>query len=149
MYTKDLQDAASIIKWMREKYEAVAPSLDELGRRRWAAAEARSLGYGGVSLVHRATRLAVGTIRRGVAELESKLLPFDGRQRRPGGGRKKLVDDDAKLLPALIALVEPVTRGDPTSPLRWICKSTRTLAAELKRQKRVVSPMTSNTTRRS
>jgi hypothetical protein len=68
------------------------------------------------------------------------VTPLSGRQRHPGGGRKKLVDLDEKLLPALIALVEPVTRGDPMSPLRWTCKSTRTLAAELKRQKRVVSP---------
>jgi transposase len=140
MYTIGMQDAASIVRWMREKYEAVGPSLDELGRRRWAAAEARSLGYGGVTLVHRATRIAVGTIRRGLAELGSGATLPAGRQRRPGGGRKKLVDGDAQLLPALIALVEPVTRGDPTGPLRWTCKSTRTLAATLQRQHHVVAP---------
>jgi hypothetical protein len=140
-----MQDAASIVKWMREKYEAVVPALDELGRRRWAAAEARSLGYGGITLVHQATRLAVGTIRRGLSELQAKDAPPTGRQRRLGGGRKTLVEKDPQLLPALLALVEPETRGDPMNPLRWTCKSTRTLAAELKRQKHRVSP---NTVRR-
>ena len=129
-----MQDASPIIKWIRHKYQAVAPSLDELGRRRWAAAEARSLGYGGVAVVHRAIRLAVGTIRRGVAELQSGEAPPVGKQRQKGGGRKPLVQTDPRLLPALRALVEPETRGDPMNPLRWTCKSTRQLAAQLQRQ---------------
>jgi transposase len=135
-----MQDASSIVKWIRHKYQAVAPSLDELGRRRWAAAEARSLGYGGVAVVHRATRMAVGTIRRGIAELASGITPPTGRQRQQGGGRKSLLETDRQLLPALIALVEPDTRGDPMSVLRWTCKSTRQLAAQLQRQHRVASP---------
>ncbi len=129
-----MHDASAIVKWIRHKYQAVAPSLDELGRRRWAAAEARSLGYGGMIAVHRATDLAVGTIRRGVAELQAGTLPLVGRQRQRGGGRKSLLQTDPRLLPALIALVEPDTRGDPMSPLRWTCKSTQQLAAQLRRQ---------------
>jgi hypothetical protein len=135
-----MQDAWSIVKWMRHKYQAVAPSLDELARRRWAAAEARSLGYGGVAVVHRATRIAVGTIRRGVAELQSGIAPPVGKQRHQGGGRKSLLETNPRLLPALIALVEPHTRGDPMSPLRWTCKSTRQLAGQLRRQHHAVSP---------
>ncbi len=137
-----MHDASSIVAWIRSKYQAVAPSLDELGRRRWAAAEARSLGYGGVAVVHRATRLAVGTIRRGVAEFVSEITPPVGQQRQNGGGRKPLVETDSQLLPALIALVESDTRGDPMSALRWTCKSTRQLAAQLQRQRHAASPST-------
>ena len=135
-----MQDAWSIVKWMRHKYQAVSPSLGELARRRWAAAEARSLGYGGVAVVHRATRIAVGTIRRGVAELQSGIAPPVGKQRHKGGGRKSLLETNPRLLPALIALVEPETRGDPMSPLRWTCKSTRQLASQLRRQHHAASP---------
>lgn len=129
-----MQDAASIIKWIRHKYQAVSPSLDELGQRRWAAAEAQSLGYGGITVVHRATRVAMGTIRRGIGELQSGTVPPVGKLRQKGGGRKSLVQSDSRLLSALIALVEPETRGDPMGPLRWTCKSTRQLAAQLRRQ---------------
>ena len=137
-----MHDASSIVAWIHSKYVAVSPSLDELGRRRWAAAEARSLGYGGVAVVHRATRLAVGTIRRGVAELPSGVTPPLGKLRQKGGGRKPSVETDPQLLPALIALVEPDTRGDPMSPLRWTCKSTHQLAAQLRCRHHVVSAST-------
>src|SRR5690242_4244711 len=137
-----MHDASSIVAWIRNKYMAVSPSLSELGRRRWAAAEARSLGYGGVAVVHRATRMAVGTIRRGIAELDSDLTPPVGKQRQKGGGRRSLVETDPRLLPALMALVEPDTRGDPMSPLRWTCKSTRQLATQLQRQHHVASSST-------
>jgi len=135
-----MQDAWSIVKWIRHKFQAVSSSLDELGRRRWAAAEARSLGHGGVTAVHRATRLAVGTIRRGVAEIESGIALPVGKQRHQGGGRKCLSDSNVQLLPALMALVEAETRGDPMRSLRWTCKSTRQLAAQLRRQHHAVSP---------
>src|SRR5262249_36462100 len=102
-----MHDASVIVAWIRDKYQAVSPSLDELGRRRWAAAEARSLGYGGVAVVHRATGLALSTIRRGIVELQSGITPPVGKQRQRGGGRKSLVEADPQLLPALIALVEP------------------------------------------
>jgi DDE family transposase len=113
--------------------------LDERSRRHWAAAEARELGYGGVSAVARATGLARDTIRVGLRELHQQSLhpeePSSARLRKPGGGRKALVESDPELLPALEALVEPLTRGDPESPLRWTCKSTRQLAKELTRQR--------------
>lgn len=137
-----MQDASSIIKWIRHKYQAVSPSLDELGQRRWAAAEAQSLGYGGITVVHRATRVAMGTIRRGIVELQSGMAPPVGKLRQKGGGRKSLVQSDSRLLSALIALVEPETRGDPMGPLRWTCKSTRQLAAQLCRQRHGASAST-------
>lgn len=100
--------------------------------RLWAANEALSLGYGGVSEVARATALSRTTIHAGIAELENaRVVDGPGRIRRSGGGRKKLTDKDPGLLGALNKLVDPVTRGDPESPLRWTSKSTTKLAREL------------------
>lgn len=113
-----------------EKYAAVSPALNERGRRVWAAAESRAIGYGGDSVVSAATGLARQTIRSGRAEIEAggKLT---GRIRRPGGGRPRLRDTQPGLEDALEKLVDPVTRGDPMSPLRWTCKSRAKLAAAL------------------
>src|SRR5512135_2119881 len=119
--------------------------MDERRRRQWAAAEARELGWGGISLVARATGLSRPTITAGLRELEQpapQRAAAATRVRRPGGGRKPLVETDPGLLTALEALVEPVTRGDPESPLRWTCKSTRRLAEELTRQGHRVGPRT-------
>jgi hypothetical protein len=119
--------------------------MDERLRRQWAAAEARELGRGGVTAVACATGMSRTTITVGGRELE---LPIKQREqealrvRRPGGGRRSLAQTDPDLLAALEALVEPVTRGDPESPLRWTCKSTAKLAAELTRQKHPVSDRT-------
>ncbi|MBT2381137.1 ISAzo13 family transposase, partial [Streptomyces sp. ISL-111] len=115
------------------KFEALFPHLDERQRRLVIGAEARSLGHGGICVVARAAGVREGTVSRGVSELESGEAPL-GRVRRPGGGRKRAVDLDLGLRPALLALVEPDVRGDPMSPLRWTTKSTRQLAAELTRQ---------------
>ena len=116
---------------IRERYTAVAPLLDERGRRRFAAAEARTAGFGGIAAVWRATGIAPSTIGRGLKELaDGVMLPL-GQVRRPGGGRKSLVEIDESLIEALLALVEPSERGDPESGLRWTCKSLRRLAAEL------------------
>jgi len=104
--------------------------LDERGRRMLAANEAVELGHGGISLVSRACGLSRVTITKGIRELDAEPLP-EGRIRRPGAGRPKLVTRDPGLPGALEALVEPLARGDPESPLRWTCKSTRALAAEL------------------
>jgi hypothetical protein len=103
-----------------------------------AASEALSLGYGGISRIRRASGLSRKAIALGISEI-AEGNPMPGRIRRSGGGRKNLVERDPKLLASLDRLIEPGTRGDPESPLRWICKSTRSLAAQLTRQKHPVS----------
>src|ERR1700732_3354423 len=114
-----------------KRFVALDPHLDERGRRRFAAVEARSAGYGGIAAVSRATGIAASTIGRGLAELDEVAPLRIDRVRRPGGGRKPLVAQDEKLLADLAALVEPSARGDPMSTLRWTCKSLRRLACEL------------------
>jgi hypothetical protein len=130
---------------VRRKYRVVAPELDERRRRQWAAAEAREIGYGGVSVVARATGLARSTIHAGLRDLRApqrQRVRAAERIRRAGGGRRPLTTTDPALLIALLALIEPTTRGDPELPLRWTCKSTAQLAAELTRQRHPVSPRT-------
>lgn len=125
------------MKSLQEKYELLRPELDERGQRLWAASEALALGRGGIITVARATGLAERTIRRGQRELRrpaASVAAASRRVRRPGGGRKRLVAEDPTVVEALEALVEPTARGDPQSPLRWTCKSTRRLAEELTRQ---------------
>jgi transposase len=128
-----MQDV-TVIQWIRAKYLAVLPELDERGRRRWAAAEARSLGWGGVTAVAAATTLSDRTIRNGLRELSDPEGLAPDRQRHPGGGRKPREQEQPGLVEALEAIVESGTRGDPQSPLRWTCKSTRNLARALQRQ---------------
>jgi len=130
---------------IRRKYRVVAPELDERRRRQWAAAEARDGGWGGVSLVARATGLSRPTISAGLRELQLPALQRTAaaqRVRRPGGGRRAVTATDPSLLTALMALIDPATRGDPESPLRWTCKSTAKLADELTRQHHPVSDRT-------
>jgi hypothetical protein len=122
---------------IQQRFSAVSPFLDERGRRLVAAAEAATAGYGGIAAVSVATGVAASTIGRGLRELcETRDL---GRVRRAGGGRKATVLKDATLLSDLGALVEPTSRGDPQSPLRWTCKSLRRLAHELQMQGHRVS----------
>jgi hypothetical protein len=121
-------DASAI----RDRFVALAPYLDERGRRSFAAAEARSAGYGGIAAVARATGIAPSTIGRGLAELAGAAELPANRKRRAGGGRKALTATDPALLDDLLALVSPSERGDPMSPLRWTCKGLRRLAAELR-----------------
>ncbi len=111
------------------RYAAIRPALTERGRRLFAAAEAMTAGYGGVTAVSAVTGLARSTIDRGVAEIESGGDCGTGRVRRVGGGRRKLGARDAGLIDDLTALVEPATRGDPERPLLWTSKSLRHLAA--------------------
>jgi len=130
-----------VVEWIRTKFLSLEPDLNERSRRTWAAVEAASLGRGGISAVAAATGMSRSTIRAGLRQLREPPLE-SGRIRRPGGGRKKLTDKHPDLLSRLEALIEPATRGDPQSPLRWTCKSTRRLAAELTRQGRPISRMT-------
>ncbi len=125
---------ARVVEWIREKYVALVADLDERGRRRWAAAEARSLGWGGVAAVAQATGMSDRTVRNGIRELDDPDAAPSDRQRRAGAGRRSREIEQPKLIEALDALVAPDARGDPCSPLRWTCKSTRTLARELRRQ---------------
>jgi hypothetical protein len=123
---------------LRQKFIGVWSLLDERGRRLMAANEARTLGYGGVSKVSRACGLSRKTIANGMREIsDGNTRP--GRIRRCGAGRKKITVTDTEILSSLDHLIEPATRGDPESPLRWVCKSTRALAAQLKKQKHTIS----------
>jgi transposase len=123
---------------IRAKYLALEGVLNERARRLWAAAESLTIGYGGDAVVASATGLARATIRAGREELK-KGEAVTGRQRRPGGGRKALALEQEGWVEALERMVAPTTRGDPMSPLRWTCKSTRNLAAELRHEGFVVS----------
>jgi hypothetical protein len=123
---------------LRKKLGGIWSLLDERARRIVAASEARSLGYGGVCAVQRACGLSRVTISKGIREIVEGMPLPEGRIRKAGGGRKPITERDPELLPLLEQFIEPETRGDPESPLRWVCKSTRTLAAELTRRKHPV-----------
>ena len=132
----------AVVEWIQSKYENLSGDLEERGRRRWAAVEALSLGRGGIAAVARATGISDRTIRNGIRELREGDAPPSGRQRRVGGGRKAANQAAPGLLDALEGLVEPTTRGDPQSPLKWTCKSTRELSRELKKRGYPVSHTT-------
>lgn len=132
-----------IVEKVRRKFERLSPVLDERGRRVWAAVEAEALGYGGQSIVAKATGLSRTTLHRGHVEQRPDALNRPpGGIRKKGGGRKKLTSMEPELLMALERLVEPTTRGDPESPLRWTCRSTRQLAAVLSEQGHAISHQT-------
>jgi transposase len=118
---------------IRRKYLLLGEHLNELTRRFWAATEALALGYGGIALVAEATGISRRTIERGIAQIERENAPPPQKLRRQGGGRKSACEKQPGLLKALEALVEPLTRGDPESPLRWTCKSTRRIAEEMRK----------------
>jgi transposase len=129
----------ALIEAVQLRYQHLDPLMNERMRRQWAACEALTLKRGGVAAVVKATGLSRTTVWAGVKALQQPAggaltkLPVD-RSRVPGGGRPARVETDPTLAKALEALVEPTTRGDPQSPLRWTCKSTRKLAEELERQ---------------
>jgi transposase len=118
---------------IKQRYELVSGNLNERSRRLLAASEALVIGRGGISAVSRATGLSRQVISNGIKELQDKERANDHRVRRKGGGRKKTVSKDQSLQEDLERLVEPMTRGDPESPLRWTSKSVRTLAQELRK----------------
>ena len=136
-----------LLESIKERFERMRGSLNERARRLFAATEALAIGHGGVAIVARATGIAPSTIGIGKAEVraleESGAPPLPvNRSRRSGGGRKKLTEKDSTLLSDLERLVEPVTRGDPESPLRWTAKSIQNLADELVREGHRVSANT-------
>ncbi len=147
-----MTDKRQQIETVKRKAEALFPLLHEKARRRWAACEARALGYGGIAIVAAATGLSRPTIRRGLAELQSRTGPSGdsadevdddaSRIRKPGAGRPTLPEDDPTLIRDLQRLLDPATRGDPMSPLLWTCQSTRNLADALGDQGHSVSHQT-------
>ena len=131
---------ASDTSLIEQKYNKLSPLLNEMGRRIWAATEADAMGYGGVSVVSRATGLSRTTIKVGLKELaegfneKAELNSSNESVRRSGGGRKTIAENDPKVIDDLELLIAPYTRGDPMRPLRWTSKSTYKLAQELKAQ---------------
>lgn len=125
-----------MVRLVSDKYQSMSSVLDERGRRVWAAIEARSLLRGGISLVSKATGLSRTTIHTGITGLKSRNIETiaPGRVRKKGAGRKPLIHHAPDILETLDSLVEPTTRGDPESPLRWTCKSTRRLAHEMQKR---------------
>ena len=142
-----LMDTSAIVASVRQKFDLLRPLMTERMRRQWAASEALALPRGGMALVAQATGLSRTTIWAGVRELQNP-SPSPGcmgdprRSRREGGGRHLIELNDPRLLEDLERLVDPTTRGDPMSPLRWTCKSTRKLSDELQRQGHDVSHQT-------
>lgn len=140
-----MQDA-TILRELEAKYRSLEPIMDERMRRRWAASEARAYGWGGVRAVSTATGMSPSTIRIGMKELAEQArnpkAEVTTRLRRVGGGRKRRTELDPQLQTSLEKLVEPLTRGDPESPLRWTCRSTTNLSQALKEQGHVASPQT-------
>ena len=126
------------LRVLKQKFDQLWPHLNERSRRMMAASEALSLGYGGVTQVSQACGLSRVTITKAIAEFDSVPLP-ENRVRRVGGGRLRLEAHDPELPQVLESLVEPLARGHPQSPLRWTCKSTRTLAWELKDRRHWIS----------
>lgn len=124
---------------LEQKFNSIWPLLDERTRRIMAANEAMSLGFGGITAVHRACGLSRKAIHQGIREINEGVTPPPGRLRKAGGGRKPLTSVDTGLIEAVEALIEDQTRGDPQSPLRWCCKSTRQIARELSQHKHPVS----------
>lgn len=136
-----------VVEKVRRKYKQLSPYLDERTLRIWSAVEAESLGRGGITRISQATSLSRTTIYKGIAELSKKRRPKKAKEehkriRKPGGGRTKLKDKEPGLLQDLDSILEPVTRGDPESPLRWTCKSTIKIAEELRAQGYQVSQRT-------
>ena len=140
-----MQEEAALLA-IESRYRSLSVLMDERMRRQWAAAESRSYGWGGVRAVGSVIGMSPNTIRKGLEELavrdENPDAPVEPGLRRSGAGRKRHTESDPHLLQALESLVEPTTRGDPQSPLRWTLKSTAQLAQELTRQKHPVSPRT-------
>ena len=130
---------ADLADSVARRYGVLRPHLSEFQRRLWLGAEAAELGPGGVAIVAEATGVAADTVRRGRMEAEDETAPGPGRSRRAGGGRKRAEAHDEDLVATFESLIDPVTRGDPMSPLRWTSKSIRSLTAALRENGHQVS----------
>lgn len=134
---------SALVKRIKARFDALQPVLDERSRRLWAGAEAQAIGRGGIARVSQATGLSRDTVRAGLREVQSGVASparaAGDRLRRPGGGRKSLVERDPELLAALDRKLDPVSRGDSMSPLRWTCLSAAKLAAALSAEGHAVS----------
>src|SRR5450755_4372741 len=130
---------AELVDSVARRYEVLRPHLSEFQRRSWLGAEAAESGPGGVAVVAAATGVAADTVRRGRKEAEDGAAPAAGRSRKPGGGRKRGESHDAELVAAFELLIDPATRGDPMSPLRWTSKSICALTASLREKAHQVS----------
>ena len=126
-------DANNLIKKIEQKYEKISPFLDERSRRIWAALEAKDIGYGGQRIVHKATNIAITTIRKGLEEIavDGEDKERKGRVRKKGGGRKTQAEKDPTLKEKTLTLVEASTKGDPEAPLFWCSKSLRNIEREI------------------
>ncbi len=124
---------------LQQKFTSIWPLLDERARRLLAASEAVNLGYGGISAVHLACGLSRRSIANGIREIQEGVAGLTGRIRSTGAGRKSTCESDPLLVRALEDMIDIQTRGDPQSPLRWICKSTRAIAKQLTKTKHPVS----------
>ncbi len=127
------------IEAIAKKYEKLSPVLDERMRRLWAGVESSVIGFGGIAVVSKATGMSRNTIIRGEREIDEISGKTIKTIRKTGGGRKKAIDIDPRIQEELTKLIEPVTRGDPESPLKWTCKSLRKLSSELKNKGHNVS----------
>lgn len=127
------------IEAIAKKYEKISPVLDERMRRLWAGVESSVIGFGGIAVVSKATGMSRNTIIRGEREIDEISGKPTKTIRKTGGGRKKAIDIDPRIQEELTKLIEPVTRGDPESPLKWTCKSLRKLSSELKNKGHNVS----------
>lgn len=137
-----MKEAAIKVANIKSKYERLEPFLNERAHRMWCAIEAESLGHGGVTAVHLATRVTRKTIHKGLKELKLEKVVEPERLRRKGGGRKRATENDPTLLKDLDELIEPATRGDPENPLRWSAKSTIKLTDELNKKGHIVTQPT-------
>ena len=133
---------AEFLKLIGPELGLLLPELDEKARRLTLGAVARAAGDGGIGAVARLTGASWQTVADGAAELASGQVAPAGRVRRPGAGRKKLAETDPGLVPALLALVEDSSRGDPESPLLWTTKSVKHLSGELTAAGHACSPQT-------
>ena len=131
-----------IIAFLPQQWAKLAPVLNEKAKRFWAGATALELGYGGIAAVSQITGLAPNTVRTGIQDVQTPEVVESPRVRRPGAGRKPIVQRDPTIVPDLLALVAPATRGDPERPLRWSSKSLPKLTVELRTQGHTVSERT-------